>query len=189
MNLSKAFTRRERVLLVIMGIVMVLGAYFLLVHLPVEAQKTELVAAAAEAENERIVLDAKTQKLAEMKAELTGLPNNLAPTPDYDNLQPLVAHLNAVLAATMDYNLNFQPVVMPEEGRIVRRTISMTFTCGSYDAALDIISKLHDGPFRCQMDNIMMSAQRADRMAQNNTPALPNSQTEVSLSVTYFENK
>ena len=189
MNLSKAFTRRERVLLVIMSIVLLCGAYFFLVHQPVEAQKANLISAAAEAENERILLDAKLTKIAEMEAELAGLPDNLAPTPDYDNLQPVVNHLNAVMASTLDYTMSFQPAVMPEEGRIVRRAIDMTFTCSDYAAAHDIITQLHYGPFRCQLDNLSVSAQRTEGMEGDFTPALPGSRTEVSLTVTYFESK
>ncbi|MEG0755439.1 MAG: hypothetical protein RR450_03500 [Oscillospiraceae bacterium] len=189
MNLSKAFTRRERVLLVIMSIVLLCGAYFFLVHQPVEAQKADLIVAAAEAENERILLDAKVTKIAEMEAELAELPKGAAPTPDYDNLQPVVNHLNAVMASTLDYTMSFQPVVLPEEGHIVRRAIDMTFTCSDYAAAHDIISQLHYGPFRCQLDNLSVSAERTDGTSTDYTPALPVSQTEVSLTITYFENK
>ena len=191
MNFSKQFTRREKVLLVIMALVLVLGAYFWLVQEPVSQQTAALRAAQADAETELIVLEAKAQSLEQMRSELDELkaqPGTLAETPRYDNLQHVIALLNTAMANTGDYTLSFQPVETPEEGNIVRRVIDMTFTCGSYDAARSVVKTLHDGPYRCQISTITAAPVRDEKQAGDApASALREGAVQITLTITYFE--
>lgn len=75
--------------------------------------------------------------------------------PDYDNLKPVMFELNSILAETDNYTLTFGTVDTSES--IIRRGISMSFTCGSYDSAKGVLEKLHDSSYRCMLDNLNVS--------------------------------
>lgn len=186
MSFSKQFTRREKALLVLLAVVLLAACYYWFVQQPIAAALERIEVERGEAQAEQIVLDAKARRMEEMRAELERLhaqPGGLAETPAYDNLQNIITQFNAILAASSEYNLNFQPVVMPEEGNVVRRVINMNFTCGSYDAARDLVQRLHDGPYRCQIGSIAVSPAAAG----GGGASLNQGPVQVSLTITYFE--
>lgn len=191
MEFTRKFTRREKVLLVIMAIVMVAGAYFWFVQMPLSAQMLEIQTAQADAESELIVLQAKARRQNEMEAELEKLKSSTiyAETPKYDNLQAVITTLNSIMAETNDYSLNFQPVVQAEDGNIIRREISMKFTSGTYDQARRVITRLHDGAFRCQISDLSISAIAPADAGQGYVATLDKNSVDVSLTITYFESK
>ena len=79
---------------------------------------------------------------------------------DYDNLQPVMFELNAILASTDDYSLSFSSVDASQS--IVRRSISLAFTTPSYESAKAVLQQLHDSAFRCMLDSLALSISRAD---------------------------
>ena len=72
-----------------------------------------------------------------------------------DNLRPVMMELYAILGGAGDYSLSFGTVDAEEP--IVRRSISMTYTAGSYAAAKDILQRLHDSAYRCMLDSVNIS--------------------------------
>ncbi len=74
--------------------------------------------------------------------------------PDYDNLKAVMFELNSILAASQNYSLSFGSVDASQS--IIRRGISMSFTCDSYDAAKAILQKLHDSEYRCMLSNLSL---------------------------------
>lgn len=187
MSFSKQFTKREKVLLVLLAVLLLAACYYWFVQQPIANELERIEMERSEAQAEQIVLDAKAQRLEEMRAELELLfaqPGGLAETPAYDNLQNIITQFNAILASASEYNLNFQPVEMPEEGNVVRRVINMNFTCGSYAVAQDMVQRLHDGPYRCQIGPLAIAPAAtvgADGASLNRGPV------QVSLTITYFE--
>lgn len=181
MLLSKQFTRREKVLLVILSLLLIGAAYFFGVHRPVTEALEKLYIQQADAEAQITVLDVKERRMSEMEAELEAIfaMPNTAETPKYDNLQQLMLFLNAILASTSDYDLNFQPVQAPEDGRVVRRVIDMTFTSPSYTAARAVVEDLRDCTFRCQLGALTM--------APAGTENLTEGAVQVKLQLTFFE--
>ena len=92
---------------------------------------------------------------------------------DYDNLQPVMMELHTVLTGT-EYSLSFGTVDTSQH--IVRREISLSFTCSGYDTAKAVLQRLHDSLYRCMLSNITISlGQAADGGAA------------VSGSLVYFE--
>lgn len=190
MNLSKQFTRREKVLMVILAVLLLAAGYFWLVHQPVETALASIAQQQANADDLIMVLEIKSKRLDEMRAELETIRSDpgTVEIPTYDNLQKVMIFLNKTLAATTDYDLSFQQVVMPEAGNIIRRTIDMTFQCPSYTAARAVATQLHASPYRCQLGDLSILP-AANENGVSRSDDLTQGAVSVSLSITFFELK
>ena len=82
---------------------------------------------------------------------------------DYDNLQPVMFELNSILASTQDYSLSFSTVDASQT--IVRRSISLSFTTGTYESAKAVLQQLHDSAFRCMLDSVNVNVGQGERNA------------------------
>ena len=102
--------------------------------------------------------EVRLEEKRRMERELEALfaqeepPLGLAP---YDNVQAVMFELNTILSQTQEYSLSFGTV--DTEQSIVRRSISLNFTCGSYEDAKAVLQQLHDSDYRCMLDNIAVS--------------------------------
>lgn len=174
--MRRQLTAREWMLLALLGIILVVSGYILLFYIP---QTTERDRCLSEAESCRLQTEAFQIRLEDkrrMERELEVLfaqeipPLSLAP---YDNLQPVMFELNTVLSGTQDYSLSFASLDASQ--RIVRRSIAMTFTTGSYGFAKAVLQQLHDSDYRCMLDSVNLSMDRE------------NGGVSVSGTIVYFE--
>lgn len=156
--MKRKLTAREWILLGVLAVLAAVSGYVMLFYMPVTTQRDNAI---NEAELCRLELEAAQLRLEEkhrMERELEEIfaqsedPLSLAP---YDNLQPVMMELNAILDGAEDYSLSFGTVDTEEP--IVRRSISMTYTAGSYAAARDILQQLHDSAYRCMLDSVGIS--------------------------------
>lgn len=170
--MKRKLTAREWMLLAVLAVLVAVSGYIMLFYIPVTTQRDN---ALNEAEACRMELEAVQLRLEEkrrMERELEELfsqpeePLSLAP---YDNLQPVMMELHAILDGAGDYSLSFGTV--DTEETIVRRSISMTYTAGSYAAAKDILQRLHDSAYRCMLDsvNVSVGQERDGRISVNST--------------------
>ena len=175
--MKRSLTVREWVLLGLLAVVAVISGYVMLFYMPVTAQRD---AAREETELCRLQIEASQLRLSEkrrMERELEELfareksPRSLAA---YDNLQPVMLELHTILAEARDYSLSFGTVDASRS--IVRREISVSFTCDSYDAAKTVLRRLDESLYRCMLNDITISlGQTAEGFAA------------VSGSVVFFE--
>ena len=175
--MKRKITAREGMLLGVLVILALIVGYIMLFYNPTIAARD---AAKADAEACREQTEAAQIRLAEkqrMERELDELfarnPNPLS-LPDYDNLQPVMMELNSVLADTQNYSLSFATVDASQS--LVRREISVNFTCGSYATAKSVLQRLHDSPYRCMLNNLNFSRGRTD-----------DDSVSVSGSIVFFE--
>lgn len=161
--MKRKLTAREWILLGVLAVISVVSGYVMLFYLPVTAARDS---ALAEAENCKLELEAVQLRLTEkqrMERELEEIftrekaPVSLAA---YDNLKPVMVELNTVLNGTEDYSLSFGTVDTSQN--IVRREISISFTCGSYHAAKEVLQRLHDSMYRCMLNDITVSLEQTD---------------------------
>lgn len=175
--MKRKLTVREWILLGILAVLAAVSGYAMLFYMPVTAQRDS---ALSQAEACRLELEAVQLRLAEkqrMERELeeifarTEEPLGLAP---YDNLQPVMMELHAILDGAEDYSLSFGTVDTARS--IVRREISLSFTCSGYNAARTILRRLHESRYRCMLKDIAISLEEnADGHAA------------VSGSIVFFE--
>ena len=194
MKLKREFSRREKILLIVLVVLILAALYFYAVDLPARQANTGLKTETEDLQNEITILSAKKAKQDKMSAELDALladPTTVA-IPDYDNLQEVISFLNTVLYNTEDYSLSFPGIDFPKEGdsvSIARRYLSMTFVSPSYKSARTMIDRLQGSPYRCQIDGVTIRPVLYDmdhRLVED--AALTDGSVEVTLSMTFFEN-
>lgn len=184
--MKREFTMREKVLLLILVLIMMVAGYYWLVAMPVEARITEAQAEEADYQD-RIMMEmvrAKQLKTMREALEEAALKNEapVSQIPMYDNLENVMVELDAILTPAETYSLTFSDVV-PQE-KMIARPIDMTFTCGSYTAARNIVNNLYYSMYRCTIDNITMTAGKGER---DGAPDLNQDPVSVSLTVTFYE--
>lgn len=100
-------------------------------------------------------------------------PNPVSIAP-YDNLQPVMFELNAILQSTPEYSLSFGTV--DTEEAIIRRQILLSYTSGSYEGAKAVLQQLHDSAYRCMLDDVSISMGEGD-----------GGNVSVNASLVFFE--
>ena len=175
--MKRKITAREWMLLGVLFILAAVSGYIMLFYMPVTSARDS---ALSKTEACELLIDTAQIQLAEkqrMERELEEIfardpePLGLA---DYDNLQPVMVELNTILASAQNYSLSFATVDASKS--IVRREISVNFTCGGYDTAKGILRQLHDSLYRCMLNNITVSLGRGN-----------DGSVSVNGSIVYFE--
>lgn len=174
--MRRKLSSREHFLLMILILLIVASSYIFLFYIPTTEKiadiKIQAEDAKAEIEVAKALLERKHAMETELEEILSGKkePVGIAP---YDNLQQVMFELNAVLGKTSNYSLSFGAV--DTEHPIVRRTISMSFSCPDYDTASSVLRELCDSEYRCMMDNLTISTGDGGNAVS------------VSASIVYFE--
>ncbi len=156
--LSREFTKREKILLLILALILLAEVYYLLVHQKVERDlaearaRTEIATASYEIES---VKAAKKQEMLEKIQEATK-DGSAQPLPDYDNGTNVVAYMNGVMESVEEYNLVFNNVDFRDY--VAVRSINMSFSCQGYSAVKNIVTQLEDGPYYCEVTGLSISA-------------------------------
>ncbi len=189
MNLTRQFTRREQVLLLILAVLFLFAVYFLAVHIPASEAMEHIRTEYETVSVDVTVLKAKQQRMDQMRQELDAILSqpNVAEIPTYDNLQQVIGFLNTVLSSAEDYSLSFQGLQQSEDSTILRREMQMTYVSPSYPAAREVLEQLQNCPFRCQLNGLSMAPFSENGQA-NADAALSDGPAQVSLTVTFFEN-
>lgn len=156
--MNRKLTAREWILLGLLAVIVLVSGYVMLFRMPMTARRDT---ALSETELCRVEIEAAQLRLEEkrrMERELEALfADGAEPVPiaDYDNLQPVMFELHTVLSGAEDYSLSFGTVDTSES--IVRRSISLSFTSRSYEAARDILEQLSGSAYRCLLDSVSIS--------------------------------
>lgn len=162
--MRRQLTTREWMLLALLGVLLLVSGYMLLFYVPQTTERDrclqEAEARRAEIETARLQLEEKHRMERELE-ELFSAETPPLSIADYDNLQPVMFELNSILASTEDYSLSFSTVDATQA--IVRRSISMSFTTGSYESAKAVLQQLHDSAFRCMLDSVSVSLGQGER--------------------------
>ncbi len=159
--LSRDFTTREKVLIVILAAILIVLAYYWLVDSPVRNGIAEAEAKQQSAETELTAVSAKIGQLQRMQAELDALGSEGrgAYMASYNNSAAEYAALNDILADTDEYAITFGELT--REGDLVRRAFSIQFTTTGYEEAKRIITDLENSEYRCRIGDLNCAAEQA----------------------------
>ena len=179
--MNRAFTTREKVMMVILALLMIGIGYYKLILEPINLGVEDYNTRAAEEQDIITTNMLLVQKKKMMEAELTELfaQGDPTPIPSYDNVGPLIVELHSILDGTVDYTLTFSDTSYLSGGYLVRRPIRLDFTAGSYSQARSIINRLHDSVNINQISDLSIS------LVKNNDQE--ESGVSVSMVITYFE--
>lgn len=176
--MTRDMSRREKVLLLVLVLMLLAFAYYLTVQKPVRQELDTITEQTLDVETKLQVEQLRAARTAQMRKELEEMErsggNSPVPIPTFDNLQNVMVELNGILAAADNYDLNFSSPVM--DGSLVRRAIGMSFTCGSYADARAILDHLYACRYRCRIGDLSLSGDLSGSEG-----------VQVSLTATFYE--
>ena len=148
--MKKQISARELVLLAVLVLLVIGVAYYLLFYQPLQGELSSIRNQCAELDTQLSTTVVLVKKMNDMQDELdaihaqpVGEVTEVAP---FDNSNVIMAELNGVLSKSDEYKLSFSDPKSGEDG-IVRRPVSMTFRCASYQAAKNILVQLNGTHF------------------------------------------
>ena len=151
---SRDFTRREKVTLFGLLILLIAILYFQCVDRPVRTSINAARAEALEIETETSVVAAKVRQLTKMQNELDDVKGSgvLSRMESYNNSSAEISFLYDILAETQQYNIEFSDIT--RNGDQIRRNFSLRFRTKDYDAMRSVITRLCASEYRCLVDEI-----------------------------------
>lgn len=183
--LSRDFTPREKVLIVILAILLLILTYYWLVDVPV---RNGVAAAESKTESINMELEAVNAKIAglqQMQAELDelGESGRAAYMASYNNAEAEYSSLNDILADTDEYVITFSE--LSKEDNLIRRQFTIQFTTDGYAAAKKIISDLENSQYRCRIGDINCAAEQSPN--EDFDLRTWNGRILVSATATFYE--
>ena len=177
--LSRDFTLKEKLLLLLLSLILVGLAYYQFVDQPV---RTALASAQAEAESLNVELrtvQAKLQRMRRMRTELEDVTANGEATEmgSYNNSKEEIASLNDILSGALQYSITFANVT--RDGDQIRRNFTLQFTTDGYETMEQIISALSQNHHRCLIGDLRCTAVKNESVMEGNITA--------NATATFFE--
>ncbi|SDB15026.1 hypothetical protein [Butyrivibrio sp. INlla16] len=177
--LNRAFTKTEKILLVLLFLVIIAASYYLFVLTPIEnaitSSKQEQNALTTE-------LAATKNKIDSMQAMTEDIEANknskLSYLPSYNAGKQELDFLHDTLDRTQDYTVRFTNLT--REGDLIRREWEMSFTVNSFAAAEKIIEKLEGSENRCLINDMVVTPRQ---LGTN----LNDDEVTVRLTGTFYE--
>lgn len=175
--MKKSISMRE---LILLGILVIIAAYYFVVQGPVAEEKTSIDSMQAQIDME---LDEAEARLINMRRMEKAVDEVFAEDPDpaqviseYNNINNILLELNTILDSTIDYTIDFETEEIASE--MARRNINIYFAVGSYEAAIEKITAIESSSNRYLIRNMSITdgAGRAS-----------DAGFEVTLNVTSFE--
>lgn len=179
MKKSKISTR-ELIMLVLLMVLIIGVAYYMGFYTPLQQELADLESQSAAVDAQVNAATAKIASMDTMQRELDEIfarpADEITEIAPYDNKEVVLSQLNGILQRSENYNLSFADPTIQADG-IVRRNVSMTFSCPDYDSAKSIIQELNDCQWRCLVSNLSISG-GGDIMSGS---------VQVSATITFFE--
>ncbi len=176
--MSRDFTLKEKILLILLSLILIGVLYYLAVDRPVREALSE---AQSQQETLNIELTALQQKimiLSRMQQELDAIQSDssFGKMGSYNNAQAELDELNQLLRDADTYDVSFSNVT--RDGDLIRRTFNLTFSASSYSKAVELLERLCNGELRCLISGISIVSQEDD-FSQDGV--------NVGLSATFYE--
>ena len=179
MTLSKELTKREKIMIVILALVIIAVGWFKLLYEPTMAEIESLNSKMDSEQTEIEIRMPKIAKINSMKNELALLQadSNATTIPLYDNSKQIMNKISSITKNVDDFNINFQPDTT--NGYIVEHPIRLAFSTDSYAKARKLIDALDQETFVNQISDLSIKTEKEDGEVS----------TRVSMLITFFDLK
>ncbi|MCH3968034.1 MAG: hypothetical protein PHR15_08995 [Atopobiaceae bacterium] len=188
--LTYTFSKREKVLIVLLALILIAMAWYELVFKGVQEQTSALEQQIADAQDTLTIDTAKVQQMTTMQKAVDSYEaagSAASTTPKYDNIKNVMSTLDTALSGTASYSLSFDDLDTTQAG-VVRRGVSVSFGCDTYDAAKAVISTLADGPYTCSVDSFTIATASSKKTSSTiGTGNTGSAAYSVSAHITYVE--
>ncbi len=178
MTLEREFNPAERVLLLLLGLLLVLLAYYRFVYRPVydeiENAHTERVAL----QTELMAVQTRVAQLTRMREELDSIGTDADRMESYNNSKAELSLLNSSLDDVLQYSISFATVT--RDGDQIRRNFTLQFTTDSFEGAQRVLKRLTASEYRCLLGDVQYTSSR-------NGHDGGDERVTVSTTATFFE--
>lgn len=161
--LNRRFTRREKLLLLLLAFIGVVGLYFYMVHYPVTNRFAEIDAQRMDVADQYAVAQDRSASYKSMREELDEIAQmpqeSVTVMPEYDNSQALIRCFNTIFAGVSP-ELDFSARELG--GGVYERTVRFSFYARDYGDAREILSGLLSTGWRCQMTEVSLVPEEGD---------------------------
>lgn len=176
--MTRRFTLRERILMIVLIVILLVGLYFFLVYYPVKNSLSEIQTEQEEIEMRLQIAETRKGIYDDMQKELNdifSLPQDeITYMPKYDNERELMTKFDVIFEG-VEPRLNINKTT---NNGIVSRAISFSFEAPDFESAKRILGELTSTGFRCLMSSIVLSPINGD---------LENNSLSVSGTITFYE--
>lgn len=173
----KKMSKREKVLMGILAIMLVVLGYYYAFYIPMSNEIAILKQDIITVEDDIYVAQIKAARMQKMQKEIDAIlaegADKVKELPLYDNRQNVMNSLSNILAATNQYNVTFSSV--SESDGIIRRDINLNYRCGDYIIAKSVLEQIYNGEYPCLIKGFNFSQGDSD--------------CSVTVTLTYFEYK
>lgn len=175
--MNRAFTQREKVLLLVLAVLIIVIGYVKLILQPIneEIESYEGLTMEEQTAFSANQIRAARMNLMEKEIEKAKAKGVRREVPAYDNSSNLLPGLYQIMESSVDYSLDFGKLVY--DGNVVQRPVEMTFQTKTYKQARAIIDKLYKSGYAMQITDVNIGTKKATDTQLVST----------SMSVTYFE--
>lgn len=183
--LSYTFSTREKVLLAVLIIGVLVMAWYQLIFSNIQQQISSVDTQIAAAQDQLLTYQSRAAERSSMQETIDGYDEQgVTPVllPDFDNTQNLMAYLHGVLGSTSSYDMSFSSPAISEEDGTVHRIGTIKFECTTYEQTRQVAEAIARGPYTCQVDALAIQAKRSRKSGEQATAYT------ATMQVTYFEN-
>lgn len=194
--MKRSLTMRERVLIVLVAVAAVVWAYWNFWAQPVQNQLADLASQEQKLQSDIAAEQAKVQQQKKMQSEIAAVKaagEQGSVIAQYDNFPALMQELNTVLAQANTFSLSFGNV--DTSAPLVKRSVTLTYSCSTYAQAQDILAQLRNGQNRCVIESVSISMNNgasgssvAKTAANVGLPSVVSGAT-VNATLVFFEYK
>lgn len=180
--LSRDFTTREKIILVILVLFLIGFGYYQFIDKPVREGLARAESESAALQTEIAAVNTKIATLQRMQDEIDSInaEGRNSYMASYNNSKAELKLLNDVLSQATQYSISFSNVT--RSGDQIRRDFSLQFTAPDYQAMWNIINDLTGVEYRCLIGNLSCSLNKIRYRDRTEYGAL-----SVSVTATFFE--
>ena len=158
-GLSREFSTREKVLLMIPILIILAALYYIFVHDPVSSGIKDADLQAQMMEDELVVLRARVSQVMQMQSEMKELESDSTESgymPSYSAGKDELDFLHEILSSsTINYNVTFTELT--KDGDQIRRDFNLQFAAKDYRTVKDILTKLEESKIRCLIGDLALT--------------------------------
>lgn len=175
--MSHSLTRREKAMLLVLLLALVIGLYFLVVHYPIVNRMEEIDRDTEDLDKQIEAAEVKSAEYSSMKTELDEIlaQPEASVMPPYNNIEPLMRKLDVIFAGT-NPDFSFGQATISES--VATRTISFSCTAKDYQSARGLLRDVTGTGWRCLLNSFTMTPVEGD---------LYEGEIRVSGVITFYE--
>lgn len=186
--LKYSFSTREKVLIAVLAVIVLALLWYVFIFQNIDSQVKKIDGEIASVQ-ETLTIDnaklAQQKKMEDAIARYVASGAHVTEVPKYDNIQNVMNQLNEVLAGTVNYSMTFDQIE-PGENNTIERGVTLTFGCGSYGEAVDILTSLARGQYPCRINDCSISDNTSSTSRTGNI-GTGNANYSVTAHLIYIE--